>query len=97
MEVTRALIEQTFPFGAWYVPTNDSERSILVGPFEFDEEDEELVGSGWAHPNKAFTVDFSEAVEKEAGWLVKSANDQEVFIRPATEASWNELKPRLED
>lgn len=95
MEVTQELVEQTFPFGAWFIPNNDNERAILVGPFEF--EDDELEGTAWAHPNKAFTLDFSEVREDENGWHVTDENDLEVFIRPASESQWNTLRPQLED
>ena len=95
MEVTQDLVEQTFPFGAWYVPNNDSNRAILVSPFEFD--DESLVGTTWALPNKAFILDFSDVVEDENGWHVRLENDIEVFIRPASEAQWDSLRPQLED
>lgn len=96
MEVTQQLVEQTFPFGAWYIPRSDTSRAILVGPFEFDEDDS-LIGTAWAHRNKAFSLDFSEAEEEETGWRVRVDNDLEVLIRPATEVNWNSLKPQLED
>lgn len=95
MEVTRELVEQTFPFGAWYIPNNDNERAMLIGPFEFEEEG--LVGTAWAHPNKAFYLDFSEVREDDNGWFVTTENDIEVFIRPASKAQWDNLRPQLED
>lgn len=95
MEVTRELVEQTFPFGAWYIPNSDNKRAILVGPFEF--EDDDLTGVTWALPNKAYVLDFSKVREDENGWYVSTENDLEVFIRPASESQWDTLRPQLED
>ena len=97
MEPTRELIQETFPYGAWYVPASKEGQTILLSPFEFDEEDDDLIGTAWSHPTKAFEFDFEGAVEKDAGWLVKDGNDLEVFIRPSTEASWKRLEQQLED
>jgi len=96
MEVTQELVEQTFPFGAWYIPNGDNERAVLIGPFEFDEDDD-LVGTAWAHANKAFSLDFKEVREDDNGWFVRVENDLEVFIRPASETQWDTLRPQLED
>lgn len=95
-KLTREQVEQLFPFGAWYIQDNDSERTIQLGPFEFEDE-EPFFGTAWSHPNKAFHIDFSRVQKQGDGFLVHIGNDQSVFIRPASEAAWDKLKPRLEE
>lgn len=70
---------------------------MVLSPFEFDEDDDDLSALAWAHPNKSFRFDFSEGVVKGDGWEFPDEIDKSVFIRPASKLAWEKLKPTLEN